>query len=96
MTAIGPGRISEVDPQQPFTILGSWTYKHRRSAPASWMRMLGPWIDIDPLRTRLLSGTGASPLSLQLPLQLVEEAPLRALGDDLLGGTLDHTRLMQP
>ena len=36
------------------------------------------------------------PLSLQLLLQLVEEAPVGALGDDLLGARFDHPGLMQP
>jgi hypothetical protein len=36
-----------------------------------------------------------APLSLQLPLQLVEETPVRALGDDLLGGALDHADLLE-
>src|SRR5919106_5673271 len=35
------------------------------------------------------------PLSLQLLLQLIEEAPVRALRNDLLGACLDHARLMQ-
>jgi hypothetical protein len=34
-------------------------------------------------------------LSLQLFLQLVEEAPVGALGDDFLGGALDHPHLMK-
>jgi hypothetical protein len=36
-----------------------------------------------------------TPLSLQLLLQLVQEAPLRALSDDLLGGALDHPCFVQ-
>jgi hypothetical protein len=35
------------------------------------------------------------PLLLQLLLQLSEEAPVGALGDDLLGGALDHPGLVQ-
>src|SRR3989338_5066580 len=34
-------------------------------------------------------------LSLQLLLQLVEEPPVGALGDDFLGRALDHPRLVQ-
>src|SRR5262245_23557754 len=36
-----------------------------------------------------------SPLSLQLLLQLVEEAPVGALGDNLLRGALEHPDLME-
>src|SRR5215470_6612123 len=35
------------------------------------------------------------PLALQLLLQLVEEAPVSPLSDELLGGALDHPRLVQ-
>src|SRR5437870_2279441 len=34
-------------------------------------------------------------LSLQLLLQLAEEAPIRTLGDDFLWTALDHSRLLQ-
>src|SRR5215475_8942595 len=37
----------------------------------------------------------APPLALHLLLQLVEEAPVGALGDDLLRGTLDQANLVQ-
>src|SRR6266536_6448792 len=43
--------------------------------------------DLDP---------GASPLCLQLLLQLVEGAPVAASGEDLLRARLDHPRLMEP
>src|SRR5262245_57173991 len=36
---------------------------------------------------------GATGLPLQLPLQLVEEAPVGAVGDDFLRTGLDHPRL---
>src|SRR6266542_975152 len=36
-----------------------------------------------------------STLTLQLLLQLVEEPPVRGLGEDLLGTRLDHARLVQ-
>jgi hypothetical protein len=36
-----------------------------------------------------------APLALQPLLQLVEEAPVGALGDELLGGRREHPRLMQ-
>ena len=36
-----------------------------------------------------------SDLRLQLPLQLIEEAPVGALGDELLGAALDHPDLVQ-
>src|SRR5262249_15831066 len=35
------------------------------------------------------------PLPLQLLFQLIEEAPVGALGDELLGAGLDHTGLVQ-
>src|SRR5713101_4287140 len=35
------------------------------------------------------------PLALQLLLQLSEKAPVRALGDDLLGGALDQAKLVE-
>src|SRR5262249_927899 len=37
----------------------------------------------------------APPLALHLLLKLVEEAPVGALGDDLLRGTLDQANLVQ-
>jgi hypothetical protein len=36
-----------------------------------------------------------APLPLQFPLQLVEEALVGALGDELLGARVDHPRFMQ-
>src|SRR5215831_3965923 len=39
--------------------------------------------------------TGASPLALQLLLQLIEEAPIGTLRNDLLGTTFNHSSLMQ-
>jgi hypothetical protein len=36
-----------------------------------------------------------TPLPLQLSLQFIEEAPVGALGDELLGRALDHAGLME-
>src|SRR5712691_1926047 len=40
-------------------------------------------------------GEGYAPLLLQLLLQLLEEAPVSALGNDLLRAALDHPGLVQ-
>jgi hypothetical protein len=39
-----------------------------------------------PMRGGQLTLSRCAPLSLQLPLRLVEETPVGALGDELLGG----------
>src|SRR5215831_15504136 len=39
--------------------------------------------------------TGTSPLALQLLLQLIEEAPVSTLSNDLLGTNFNHSSLMQ-
>src|SRR5215510_11592433 len=43
----------------------------------------------------ILMGTSLPPLPLQLLLQLIEEAPVGALGDELLRAALDHASLVQ-
>src|SRR5215471_4809964 len=47
-----------------------------------------------PLESGAVNTSPASS-SLQLPLELVEEAPVGALRDDLTGRRLDHARLVQ-
>ena len=47
----------------------------------------------DTVLTYLLHGH--PPLSLQLLLERVEEAPVSPLSDELLGGALDHPGLVQ-
>jgi hypothetical protein len=49
--------------------------------------------ELDHLRSSL-PGTG--PLRLQLALDLVEEAPVSAIGDERVGVRLDHAQLVQP
>src|SRR5262252_4712883 len=46
-------------------------------------------------RVSVTSNGRARMLNLQLALDLVEETPVRSLGDDLVGGRLDHARFAQ-
>src|SRR5688572_17076376 len=48
-----------------------------------------------PLCGAKLTASRGAPLSLQFPLQLVEEAPVGALGNELLRTRLEHPGLME-
>src|SRR5215475_420757 len=94
----GAGPIFGRSPLSPAGWLGE---SASQPATASVMRLIpGPLFHICTLPPPMPAAS--SPLSrfapflpLHLLLQRVEEAPVGALGDDLLGGTLDQPGLMQ-
>src|SRR4029434_8381884 len=59
--------------------------------PRPWSLPLSAASHVD----RVIGRIASCPLSLQLLLECVEEAPVGALGDDLLGRALDQADLVQ-
>src|SRR5216110_571022 len=68
---------------------------HRRWVPSTGGSGSSPVAARQPPRTPIRAGTPAVWSSLQLLLQLVEEAPVGGLGDDLLRARLDHPGLVE-
>ena len=71
--------------------------QERRLLAVACKRWLGVGEGRDTVLARLFTAllNRYPPLLLQLLLQLVEEAPVGALGHELLGAGLDHPELMQ-